>query len=458
MTVDLVLKNCRVVKPSGVYDAGVAIDEGKIVAVAHDSHLPAGSRTVDCHENYVMPGVIDNHVHIGVYKPWIQDIQETASAAAGGVTSLGNYIGMGSIAWTDSYLKKMQGWIDDYNANAYVDCFFHLPLQSDVQIDEMDKYFEQFRTSFFKFLPYLGSEASGLGLKEIDDGQIYDGFKHAAALGKGVTVATHCENMKIVRRLKTQLMAAGRNDGGQANFESRPQPVEVLDVLKNLYIARVFGTQIYIVHVTSSDSVDAIARAKYHGQRVVAESCTHHLTVDKDNQYGAIGIEYPALKEKADIERLWQGLANGTIDTVGTDHCSTTRDQKVDMWNAKAGFPGWETLLPLTLTYGVKKRGIPMARAAAILSENSARANMVYPRKGAIEVGSDADLAVVDMKKTQEVSFDKNLHYKVSDYCLYEGWELTGWPAMTVLRGAVAYEDGQVLGKAGSGRYVTRDV
>lgn len=457
MAVDLVLKNCSVVRPSGVFRAGVAVDDGKIVAVAQESHLPAADRVIDCGEKFVMPGVIDNHVHIGVYKPWIPDIQETQSAAAGGVTCLGNYIGMGSIAWTGSYLEKMQGWIDDYNANAYVDCFFHFPLQSDIQISEMERYYRDYKVSFFKFLPYLGGEANDLGLKEIDDGQIWDGFKQASKLGHPVTIATHCENMRIVRRLKAQLVAAGRKDS-PANTESRPQPVETLDVLKNMYMAKVFNCPLYIVHVTSSDSVDAIARGKYKGQRIVAEACTHHLTVDRNNPYGPIGIEYPSLKDRADIERLWRGIAEGTIDTVATDHCSTTRDQKTDIWTAKAGFPGWETLLPLTLTEGVRKRGLPLSRAAAILSENPARANSVYPRKGAIEVGSDADLVVVDMKRTEKVSFEKNLHYKVSDYCLYEGWELTGWPSMTVLRGSVVYEDGQVVGKAGSGRYTTRDV
>lgn len=456
MPVDLILKNCKVVKPNGIFSTGVAVDDGKIVAVAHDSLLPAADRTIDCHGNHVLPGVFDNHVHIGVYKPWIPDLNETASALAGGVTSVGNYIGMGYIAWTGSYSSKMSEWISDYNKNAFVDGFFHFPLQSDIQIDEVEKYYRDYKANFFKFLPYLGGEANGLGLQEVDDGQIYDGFRRASRLGPPVTIATHCENTKIIRRLKNQLMAAGRQDA-PANTESRPQPVETLDVLKVLYMAKVFKTPLYIVHVTSSDSVDAIARAKANGQKVTAESCTHHLTMDKNNSLGALGIEYPALKDREDIDRLWRGLADGTIDTIATDHCSTTRDQKTNIWTVKAGFPGWETLLPLVLSEGVKKRGLPLTRAVQVLSENPARVNEVYPRKGAIEVGSDADLVVVDLKRTVKISMDK-LHYKLSDYCIWDGWSIDGWPVTTILRGNVVVEDGAINAKPGAGKYTERDI
>ena len=457
MTVDLVLRNCHVVRPSGILSVGIAIEQGKIVALAHDSQLPKADRTVDCHGNHVLPGVIDNHVHLGIYKAWRSDLNETAAAAAGGITTIGNYVGMGDVAWGQSYHAKMKEWAESYNHDAFVDAIFHFPIQSDIQLEEMESYYRKYKVNLFKFFPYLGQEALALNLQEVDDGLIYEGFQTAGRLGSPVTLGIHSENMRVVHRLKRKLIAAGRTDL-PANTESRPQVVETLDVVKACYMARATKAQLYIVHVTAADSVDVLRKVKVEGQRVVTETCPHFLTLTKDMPYGPLGIEYPSLKERDDNESLWQGLADGTIDVVATDHCSSSRDQKTNIWTAKAGFPGCETLLPIILSEGVRKRGLPLTRVAEVLSQNPARLNRIYPRKGALEVGSDADMVIVDLKRTLKVSIGETLHYKISDYCLWEGWNLYGWPIMTILRGNVVFEDGAVTGKPGVGQYTERDL
>ena len=185
------------------------------------------------------------------------------------------------------------------------------------------------------------------------------------------------------------------------------------------------------------------------------ETCPHYLTLTEDSDIGNLAKINPPVRKQDDQDRIWEGLINGEISTVGTDHCCVCRADKAgSIWDAAAGFPGMATMLPVVLTEGVHKRGMSLQRAAQITSYNSAVAFNMAPRKGTLHVGSDADVAVVDLKLEKVV--DPALLGSASDFSLQEGNTLTGWPVLTVLRGKIIVRDGELLGEPGDGEFVRR--
>jgi dihydropyrimidinase len=256
-------------------------------------------------------------------------------------------------------------------------------------------------------------------------------------------------------------MAEGREDL-LAYTEARPDYMEESAVITSLFLQQVAGNPMYFVHL-GGVGVDHVAKAKSEGRKVYAETCPHYLTFDVRDKavqkFGKLARLNPSLKTKELGEKLWWGIQNGIIDTIGTDHCALTtglKDALGNIWSTVPGFPGVATLLPVMLSEGVNKGRIGMEKVAEITSANTAKIFGIYPQKGTIAIGSDADFAIVDLNK--EVKVTPDVLQSRSDYTLYDGWMLKGWPVMTIVRGKTVMKDGKVIGNRGWGKIIPRGI
>jgi dihydroorotase (multifunctional complex type) len=453
MVVDTVVKNCKIVSPGAMVSAGIAIDNGKIIAIGKDAHLPDSRRTIDAKGNYVLPGIVDPHVHIGLFHSFQEEIYETAAAAYGGITTVGNYVGQVASLQMGSYEGSFEKWKDIWERGSLVDAFFHGSALSGVNIDEILINAKRYGITSYKFMMHRkGPDAEKLGSEQQDDWFLWTGFAKLGSLGYPVRAMVHAENIDIIYRVSAVAKATGRNDL-VAWDEARPGFCEVLDIERAISIARVTGAPLYVVHVSYGDSVGVISKAKADGVDVVAETCPHYLVLTKYHEFGPLGKVQPPLRDEQSAERLWQGIREGIIECIGSDHCSTTRATKQSLWEATPGMPGLETFLPIMLSEGVNKGKITLEKLVEICCYNNARVFGLYPMKGTISIGSDADIVIVDLDKKVKLN-EQTSHYCIADYCPYEGWEIKGWPILTMLRGKILVEDGEIVAQPGVGRYI----
>lgn len=449
MIVDTVVKNCRIVTENQILSAGLAIDKGKIVAVAKETNLPKGDRTIDCKGNLVLPGAIDPHVHFGSYFPFEQDCKtETEAAALGGLTTIMHHM-------IDN--RSYSGLFEDYHRkadqNSLIDFSFHLAIMSENHLDELDDYVRLGLTSFKFFMAYRGEEGEQIGVTAADDGLLYKGFQKIGELGYPGLPLVHAENVEIAYKLKSELIIKGRKDL-RAWSEARPNFCEDENVNRAAYIARIVNSPLYVVHVSAQESVESISRLK-RTVDIFAETAPHYLTLTKDKDLGVLGKVAPPLRGPGSVEKLWWGIRNGIIDCIGSDHSPITKTNKSDdIWTAPPGLPGIGLIVPIMITEGVMKNRISLQKVVEVCSSNTARIFGLYPKKGALKVGSDADLIVIDLDK--EMKFKPGIFPSVSDFSPYEGMLLKGWPSLTLVRGNVVAEDGEIVGNSGSGEYITR--
>jgi D-hydantoinase len=458
MPVDTVVKNCKVVRPTGIRQEGLAIDKGKIVAIAHEAHLPEAIKVIDAQGKYVIPGAIDVHVHYGVYNDFRKEIFEMNAAAYGGTTTLGCFVNFGASSQKGSYSEVFPMWKDTWEKHAVVDTFFHGGATSQTILDEVVTNAERYGITSYKMLMTCkGEEIAIIGGDPIDDGFIYTAFKSIARLGKAGRAMLHAENIDIISRLLPEVRATGRQDL-DAWAEARPGFCETLDVIRAMSIGNVTKCPLYFVHLHYPDSVEVISKARAEGVDVVAETCPQYLVLntssDLPRPFGKIN---PPLRDESCNSRLWEMVRDGSIACIGSDHCSTNKEMIKDLWTANPGMPGLETMLPIMVSEGVNKGKISLEKMVEILCYNNARVFGLYPQKGAIEVGSDADIVVIDVEKKVKLEASQ-LHYKISDYTPYEGWEITGWPILTMVRGNVVVENNQMVTKPGWGRYIPRSL
>jgi dihydropyrimidinase len=287
-----------------------------------------------------------------------------------------------------------------------------------------------------------------------DDGVLYSALQKIASLGPPARLLIHCENAGIIDYITKNVKESDRRDSYAQWANTRPGWCEAIDVDKAAAIARIVKAPIYIVHLSSIAGVESMARAKKEGTDIMAETCPSYLTLTRDTPLGAIAKVIPPLRDEATIEELWKALKNGTIDCVGTDNISALTAKKKDIWSATPGNPGIEHFLPLMLSEGVNKGRISLQRMVEVCCTNNARAMGIYPQKGIIQAGSDADLVIVDMQK--KVRLSARTDHMLTDYSLWEGWETQGWPILTMLRGEVIVEDGRLKARPGAGRYLPR--
>ncbi len=458
MAVDTAIKNCKVVSSSKIASEGIAIKNGKIVAIADDAYLPEANKTIDAGGNYVIPGVVDVHVHYGVYHPCEEEIHDMTAAAYAGTTTAGCFVGLGASAQKGSMAEVFDRWKDIWEKNAVMDTFFHGGVISQTNIDEVITNAQRYGITSYKVLMTCkGDEAAIIGGDLADDGFIWASCQSIAQLGKAGRIMCHAEDIDIIARILPTIRATGRQDLA-AWAEARPGFCETLDVIRAIAIAKITGCPLYLVHIHFPDSINVIARAQAEGIDVIAETCPQYLVLNSSSNIpGPLGKIAPPLRDAICNENLWQAVKNGTITCIGSDHCSTTKDMARDLWTAPPGSPGLETLLPIMLSEGVNKGRITLEKLVEVLCHNNAKVFGIYPQKGTIQVGADADLVIIDLDKKVRLSVE-GTHYVISDYCPYEGWEVKGWPVLTMVRGSVVVDDGRMMARPGIGKYIPRKV
>lgn len=452
MAVELLIQGGTLVVPDeGLIRADLLIQDGRIVGLRAPEAESSAERVIDATGRYVFPGLIDPHVHIGLANGLDDWETETRSAAAGGITTLFSFLMSG-----ESYLPLIEEARAAADRLAHVDYGLHLVPCAPVHLDELDRYVaEAGITSFKYFTSFRGDEGAYLGVQGTDDGYLYDYLGRVAGYPGGVA-CVHPENVEIVWRLRERLQRAGRDDLA-AWDESRPAAVEAECVYRALFYAEQAGCPLYLVHLSSALALRELRawRGRFPGARVYAETCPHFLTHTAQMPLGSLGKINPPLRSAPDVEALWAAVADGTIQTIGSDHVPRRREKKRgSIWTASAGFPGTGAILPVMLSEGVHKRGLPLQRVAQLCAANPARIFGCYPQKGSLQVGSDADVTIVDLGLERRVSPETFRSY--ADYSLYDGWTLKGWPVLTLVRGRVVMEDGEIVGQPGHGQYVAR--
>jgi dihydropyrimidinase len=312
-------------------------------------------------------------------------------------------------------------------------------------------------TSFKYFMNFKGEEGRYLGLDGTDDGYFYDLLKEAARIGKPaskVTIVCHTENIEIVNRVRRRIQAQG---GATLKdwSASKPAFTEAESCVRAMYFAEHLGAQIYVPHISTRLALDEVRKWRQRYPDVLVETCPHYLTYDENSELGGMGKANPPFRSPDDVEAMWEGLADGSIQVVGSDHVPRKRAGKdKPLWQASQGFPGIATILPVLLSEGYHKGRLSLERVCAVVTEGPARIFNLAPAKGRIAVGADADLTLVDLNKVREVKWQDLESY--ADYSLYDGWKLKGWPVKTIVRGTTVMENAKVVGPRGHGRYIFR--
>jgi dihydroorotase len=441
MSAHLAIKNCRVVLPHGVFNGGVAISDGKISKIASDSQLP--SDAVDGKERYLLPGAIDSHVHFREPGYEYKEDFSTGSmaAAAGGVTTV---IDMPSgIPYIDSVenLKKKFALIAgrssvDYGQNCMI---------ADYNLDELEG---MIKAGAIGFKLYMSKTAVKVSIPS--DGAIFEAFSRLAKIG--ATTSVHAENDSIISFYMEKVKNEGRKDIS-AYAEGRPRLAEAEAIQRIAIFSSYAGNKIHILHLTSKDGLEQVVRWKQTGVKITVETCPQYLLLGNKQleKLGSIARINPPIRGDDEIPALWEGINNGQIDTLGSDHSPHKLEEKYkeDVWEAASGFNGVETLVPLMLTE-VHTGRISIERYVKLVSENPAKIFGLYPKKGVIEIGSDADLILVDFKESVIKSDRLKSKTKVTPF---DGWRVRGIPSICFLRGEKIMEDGEVIGRP-SGKMV----
>jgi len=450
-----VIKGGTIVTADLTYKADVKIDGGRIVEIGPNL---SGDTVLDATDCYIMPGGIDPHVHLempfmGTYSS--DDFESgTRAGLAGGTTMVVDFC---LPEPGQSLLDALKRW-DNKATRAHCDYSFHMSVTwwGEQVFNEMKAVVAHHGINTFKhFMAYKGSLM-------VNDDEMFASFQRCAELGALPLV--HAENGDVVAAMQAKLMDEG-NDGPEAHAYSRPASVEGEATNRAIVIADMAGVPLYVVHTSCEQAHEAIRRARQNGMRVYGEPLIQHLTLDeseyfdKDWDHAARRVMSPPFRNKQHQDSLWAGLASGSLQVVATDHCAFTTDQKRygvgDFRKIPNGTGGLEDRMPMLWTYGVTTGRITMNEFVAVTSTNIAKILNIYPKKGAILVGADADIVVWDPKRSKTISA-KNQQSAI-DYNVFEGKEVAGLPRYTLTRGIVAVEDGAIKTREGHGQFVKRE-
>ena len=459
MSYDLIIKGGQVVGPELTRAADIAVKDGLIAAVAEPGSLNGASREIDATGKHVLPGIVDPHAHMGYAHTFEALKSESRAAACGGITTLGIYV----LVFKEGIIKQFDGLKEQFENESFIDAFWHLMVIDAVTTDEIHICPAEIGMTSFKFnMGYKGPHADLLGITATDDGAVYKGFSMIAQQKGNSLAACHTENIDIHLMLRDELIAQGRNDYKVWN-ESRPPFVEAECMNRAIYLAKVTNCPIYIPHITIAEGVDIIEQAHKDGLAVTGETCPQYLT--HNNEEGApifesnpaCGNVNPPIRDKASNDRLWEGIRDGIIECVGSDLAPCNLEMKGDnIWEAPMGLGNIsELILPIMLSEGVHKGRISLETLVKVCCKNPAEKFSVYPQKGSLDVGTDADIVIVDLEKEQTVTVDKLK--SAIDWSIYDGWTLKGWPTHTILRGEVIVEDGEPIElRPGQAHYLAR--
>lgn len=454
----LMLTGGRVVNSGGSVDADVLVNNGKIEAVGNLSGLPIDSvERVDCSGRILLPGGVDVHTHLDspMMGTTTSDDFETGTraAACGGTTTLVDFAMQGPgeklLESLDKHREKAQG-------RATIDYGFHMCVTDlyDGAVDEFTEIMQTGVTSFKVFMAYRGTLM-------LHDGALFNVLRESGRIGGQVCV--HAENGDVIDRLAADLVAEGKTGPGSHEI-SRPPATEIEAVRRAIQIARMAEAPIYFVHLSTEGAVEAVAEARAKDRAVAGETCTHYLTLDR-SLYDAPGFEAakvvltPPLRTEEHRAALWRGLRAGTLGVVSSDHCPFCLEEKrrlgeADFRAIPNGGPGVEHRMLVMYAEGVRKNQISLEKFVDLTATAPARQFGLFPTKGAIVSGSDADIVVLDPNGTTTIS--AQTQNQRTDYTPYEGWTLPGALEAVYSRGEEVARGGKYVGAGGRGRFLAR--
>lgn len=464
--VDLTISDAVVVTPEGSRYGGVAVDDGTIVSVCSDSQLPESDEHIDAGGNVLLPGAIDPHTHMGLagYRGGFREHfehdfpTETRGAVHAGVTTMLTFLFQ-----SDPYAPD----VDDYRAigedNSYIDFGFHAIIQDDHHLDEIPTLAEKGISSFKLFFNMYKTAAPVLDIQHADAGQLYEALRQARQIDDGL-VMIHAENDDLSRRKREEVQVEGRNDLA-AWADASPPVSETMQVDQIARLARETEGRAYVVHVSAAESVDVIDEYRSQGVPIHGETLAAFLAHNTDQDIGVFGKVSPPIRGPRHQRRLWEGISSGALTHVGTDHAPSSLagdvdrdeiDRDGDIWESpRVGRPGMGYLLPVLLSEGVNGGRISLEEVAAISATNTAKLFGLYPRKGAIVEGADADLVIADLEKSTVVDDD---FYRTMEprWSSLHGRKLQGLPTHTIVGGELAVADGDLLLEPGNGSFIER--
>jgi dihydropyrimidinase len=450
---DLVIRGGHVVTAGSDAVADIGIARGTIAQIGGDLQA---REEIDAAGKLVFPGVVDVHVHLSLvpgemHDPtWVEDFASgSAAAAAGGVTTVGN---MSFLAKGELPMAGLERELAVAQTQASVDFLLHPVLASPTPevLAQIPMLRDQGFTSIKYFMSEPGFDAQAQGFVEVT--------RRAGELG--MISMIHCEDAALIGDATHQLVHQGHT-ALRYYPQSRPDVAEVVATQRAISIAEATGAPIYIVHLSSARALEACAEAQARGLPVYVETrpLYLHLSAERFEEEGAGRyVGQPPLREPGDIDALWHGLRQGTVHTVCTDHAPWSLAAKLDpahsITRLRPGVENLQVMLPMLYSEGVRQGRISVQRMVEVLSTNAAKLFGLYPRKGTIAVGSDADVVIFDPTITRRI--EGSMLKGNCDYSPYEGWEVTGWPVLTLRRGEVVYRDGEALGRPGSGMLLRR--
>jgi len=457
MSFDTIIRNGSVVTATDTYVADVAISNAKIAAIGKDLPSQNTAHLIDASEKLVLPGGIDVHTHLDMPFGGTTSADDfetgTRAAAFGGTTTLIDF----AIQYKGQPLRQaFDTWMSKASNKAVCDYAFHC-IVTDVsggQLSEMNDLVHEGVTSFKLFMAYPG-------VFMLDDGSIFKALQTTSK--NGGLVCMHAENGSAIDVIVQQALAEGKK-APKYHALTRPTTAEAEATARAIALAEMAGAPIYIVHLSCNDALEKVREARDRGLPVYAETCPQYLYLSIENfdAPGFEGAKYvftPPLREKWHQEKLWNGLKCDHLQVVSTDHCPFCfKEQKElgrdDFTKIPNGGPGIEHRMSLIYSGGVASGRFSVNRFVELVSTTPARLFGLYPRKGTIAVGSDADLVMFDPKRKHTIS--ANTHHMRVDYSMFEGIQVTGMPDVVLSRGKVVVEGEKFLGRAGQGEFLRR--
>ncbi|GAK32570.1 D-hydantoinase/dihydropyrimidinase [alpha proteobacterium Q-1] len=453
----VLIKGGTIVTAEHSTKADIYCEDGVIKAVGQNIEAPSGATIIDAGGQYVMPGGIDPHTHMQL--PFMGTVASedfytgTAAGLAGGTTMIIDFVIPNPQQSLMEAYQQWRGWAE----KACADYSFHVAVTwwDESVSRDMGQLVEQEGINSFKhFMAYKNA------IMATDD-ILYPSFSRALELGAITTV--HAENGEMVYQLQQKLLAMGIT-GPEGHPLSRPPEVEGEAAARAIRFAKVVGVPLYVVHVSASDALEEISRARAAGQRVYGEVLAGHLMIDdsvyrlKDWNSAAAHVMSPPFRSKEHQDALWRGLQSGNLQTTATDHCCFCADQKAmgrdDFSKIPNGTAGIEDRMAVLWTHGVNKGRLTMEEFVAVTSTNAAKIFNIYPRKGSLQVGADADIVVWDPEATKTIS--AKTHHQNIDYNIFEGMEVKGLPSHTIANGKLVWSEGELRTEKGAGRYIKR--
>lgn len=453
---DILIKNGTIVSAAETFQADLLIENGRISQLGAALEK-SGAQLIDAAGQYVMPGAVDVHTHLNLAVDGLKVsdgfFEGTAAAAFGGTTCIVEHPGFGSAGC--SLMQPIEAYRREADGQCVVDYGLHGVLQhlSPAILDELPRLLDEGISSIKIYLTYAG---------RLSDSEILSVLQRARELG--LLAAFHAENHAIIEHLCRRFKAEGKT-APHYHPLSRPDYCEAEAVNRLISLARAAGeVPIYIVHLSTDAGLRHIVTAREMGLPVYAEVCPQHLLLHDAcyRQPQHRGLQYimaPPARSAEDGAALWRGLVQGSIDVVATDHCSFSFADKLargkdDFSRCPGGIPGVETRLPLLFSEGVLQNRLSLNRFVEVLCTAPARLMGLFPRKGSLIPGADADVVVLDPNAEKQIT-PENLRQN-ADYSPYQGWRVRGWPRLTLVRGRVVVDQGRLLVDKGWGQYIGR--